>query len=164
MGGCAPHNNIDRIQMDIKLFEKIPLEILREEILPLTYRPQPAELCEDIRSYVECRNYLYSLYILRYNFMQNDTLWLEFLDNDIIRFMNNDIPVVHGFTISHVDKYKRLYNFNNKSDIYIRTHILGKMKGTQTLQNVNMSLGMLEPNEREEFITFAYLIQLQLGD
>lgn len=31
--------------------DKIPIDIIRENIIPYTYTPQPKELCKDIRSF-----------------------------------------------------------------------------------------------------------------
>ena len=34
-----------------KLIQKIPSDVIRENILPYTYKPQPKELCQDIQSF-----------------------------------------------------------------------------------------------------------------
>jgi hypothetical protein len=46
--------------------DKLPIDIIREEILPYTYQPQPKELCNDIRSFYNIRDYLYKLYYNRW--------------------------------------------------------------------------------------------------
>ena len=35
----------------------IPIDIIREHILPYTYDPQSQELCDDIRSFYKCKFY-----------------------------------------------------------------------------------------------------------
>ena len=47
----------------MKLFDKLPIEIIREKIIPYTYEPQPKELLEDIISYYEVKNLLKDYYI-----------------------------------------------------------------------------------------------------
>ena len=47
----------------MKLFDKLPIEIIREKIIPYTYERQPKELLEDIISYYEVKNLLKDYYI-----------------------------------------------------------------------------------------------------
>ena len=46
----------------MKLFDKLPIEIIREKIIPYTYEPQPKEVLEDIISYYEVKNLLKDYY------------------------------------------------------------------------------------------------------
>ena len=42
-----------------KLIQKIPSDVIRENILPYTYKPQPKELCQDIQSFFYTKSVLY---------------------------------------------------------------------------------------------------------
>ena len=73
--------------------DKLPIDIIREEIIPYTYTPQPKELCKDIRSFYNIRDYLCKLYYDRWfhTFHYEENADLNWLDNDICRFFNDDI-------------------------------------------------------------------------
>ena len=50
-----------------KIIEKLPLEVIRENIIPFTYELQPKELLEDIVSYYEVKYLLYDFYKCKFS-------------------------------------------------------------------------------------------------
>jgi hypothetical protein len=50
-----------------KIIEKLPLEVIRENIIPFTYELQPKELLEDIVSYYEVKYLLYDFYKCKFH-------------------------------------------------------------------------------------------------
>jgi len=153
------------MQSLITNMKKLPIDIIREYIVPYTYKKQSSDLCEDIRSYIECRNYILNMYITRYRFLgDNNTDWIEWLDNDIQRFMNEDITQIHGFTLKFIQRYKRLYMLANKQDVDIITTIWYRFDKRKCLNFVLSNLGILTPNEREDLIVFLYLLQQEMAE
>ena len=49
-----------------KIYETIPIEIVREHIIPYTYSPQSRKLCENIRNYKSTLNDIHSMYVSYY--------------------------------------------------------------------------------------------------
>ena len=95
-----------------QLLQRIPDDIIRENILPYTYIPQPKELCEDIRDFYVVLNELKSMYETIYkNGYENEAD--EWLSNDISRFMNEDHPTMLGYTQFYLQFYQRMYQLKN---------------------------------------------------
>jgi hypothetical protein len=145
-----------------KLIQKIPSEVLRENILPYTYLTQSKELCEDIQSFFYTRNVLYYMYECRYgdNEYESEIAWLE---NDIIRFMNDDIATMFGYSENHINKFRRLYIFHDKSDHIIINGIntmykykckCHKYQNQYIIRCISCMLGILKCNERSKLIEF----------
>ena len=110
------------------LWKNLPIEIIREHIIPYTYNCQSIELCNDIKSFNETKLYLLYLYFQKYYFIQDDNLWLEWLDNDILRFINTEIPDTYGLENFYLPLYRRLPLINDKSDKFIRDYVFNYMK------------------------------------
>ena len=49
----------------------IPIDIVRDKILPFTYRPQAAVLLDDVRSYYATITHVHNLYLVRWG----ERLW-----------------------------------------------------------------------------------------
>ena len=137
-----------------KHMNTLPLEIITQEIIPFTYETQPYELLQDIESFYKTNEHLHSLYQNKY---EDD--YLAWLDNDIARFMNNDVPTMYGITDENIKKMKRLYRFRNKSNAYIIQHIQFEMNLNYS-ENVciHFSLACLLPSERMRLLSFVDLI------
>jgi hypothetical protein len=143
-----------------KLIHKIPSDVIRENILPYTYKPQPKELCEDIQSFFYTRNVLYYIYQCRYgdNEYESEIAWLE---NDIIRFMNDDIATMFGYSENHINKFRRLYIFHDKSDHVIINGIntmyknkSDKYENEHIIRCISCMLAILTCNERIKLMEF----------
>ncbi len=136
--------------------DRIPIEIFREHILPFTYCPQSKELCKDIKSFIDVRDYLHKLYYERWNlsleYEENaDINWLE---NDIIRFYNNDIATMYGYHIDYITKYKRLFLLNNKDNTYIKKIISSYLR-FEPKYTINSLLALLTHQERIYLVDFC---------
>lgn len=137
-----------------KYMKTLPLEIITQEIIPFTYKTQPNELLYDIESFHETNEYLRSLYQNKY-----DDDYLAWLDNDVARFMNNNVPTMYGITDENIEKMKRLYSFRDKSNGYIIQYIQFEMHlNYSEKMSIHLSLACLRPSERIRLLSFIDLI------
>lgn len=146
--------------------DTLPIEIIREHIVPYTYCPQPKELCQDIKSFINVRDYLHKLYYERWKFSleYEENADKNWLDNDIGRFMNEDQATMLGYVDSIVNKYSRIFKLFNKDPKEIRsfiektTHYSGKVE-----HSINVQLGILRYDERIKLVDFAHSLDLIVG-
>jgi len=129
--------------------EKLPQDIIREHIIPYTYCPQPRDICDDIVDYKETKDALVCIYKGRHRMY-----YLEWLCNDIERFMNNDTPFFYmGVSNFFVSKFRQYYFLKGKTDDdvvdYIKKVRLGKM-----CKEVNLMIGSLRMENRKSLIHF----------
>ena len=137
-----------------KHMNMLPVEIITQEIIPFTYEKQPYELLKDIESFHETSKYLYSLYQNKYEYD-----YLAWLDNDISRFMNNDVPIMYRVTDENIEKMKRIYRFRDKSNEYITRFIQYEMNyNCSAHMNIHFSLACLRPSERIRLLSFIDFI------
>ena len=149
---------------NISLWKNLPIEIIREHIIPYTYKCQSIELCNDIKSFNETKIYLLYLYFQKYYFIQDDNLWLEWLDNDILRFINTEIPNTYGLEKFYIPLYRRLPLINDKSDKFIRDYVFNHMRSLENMRHIQTNIGLLDKDEREQLIYFVHKIQFQTED
>ena len=139
--------------------ENLPIEIIKEHIIPFTYCPQPKELLEDIVSFYNTREYLINTYKNRWSeFADEDPN--EWLENDIIRYLNEDKATMWGFVDSCVSKFSRLFLFMNQKNVIIRRFVYSFLSGMGEQQDkikrvINCSIGILTVFERERLNDFA---------
>ena len=137
----------------------IPIDIIREHILPYTYKPQSQELCHDIKSFYKCKFYLRKLYYERWrsSFYYEPDADINWLDNDLTRFFNNDCATMLGFTNNCIAKFSRIFGLKNKNRKTISNYI-NKHTGCETkaLNSINIQMGILTPEERQSFISFSH--------
>ena len=131
--------------------QKLPIDIIREHIIPYTYKKQEKILTNDIKSFYETREYLLKLYHEYWKDIDNHYDWLT---NDILRFMNDDVASMYGYTENHYSYYRRMPVFQDKSDSFIYTygHEMDNIKGS--IGGINIRLGFLIPRERKDLIDF----------
>ena len=143
---------------------KIPIDIIREHILPYTYKPQPQELCDDIKSFINCKIYLKKLYNERWkdSFYYEEDADVNWLDNDLGRFFNDDRATMLGFTDNCIAKYSLIFGLKNSNrktvSNYINSHTGYE---TEVLNSINIQIGILTPKEREEFISFSHSLDIE---
>ena len=91
---------------------KIPLDIIREHILPYTYQPQRKELCHDIISFNNSKLYLKKLYYERWkdSFYYEEDADVNWLENDLVSFFNDDRATMLGYTDNCIAKYSRIFS------------------------------------------------------
>lgn len=137
----------------INLLKILPDDIIRENIIPYTLQIQPRHLCDDIKSFFLVKNCLYELYYNRWKhtFYYEDNADINWLCNDMLGFFNDNIATIHGYTINHLKKWKRLFIFHDKSDLVI-IDFLNKYRDRNCFKEVNVLIGILTHIEREQFI------------
>ena len=123
---------------------RLPTDIIRDRILPLTYQPQPDALLHDIRSYYDTIHYAYDIY-------KNVDDAVDWLSNDICRFMNDDQPTMYGIVDFYKKVYKRMYM--NQTSRLPDINIIG-LEDNEDCRNINMSIGLLTQVERCLLILF----------
>lgn len=139
--------------MDISLsLQKIPEEVIRENIIPYTYNTQSRELLDDIISFIYMKEILIELYYETY-----DENYLDWLSNDIIIFFNEDVATMIEFVDSNVNKFKRLFKFFYKN--YDKSKIIKFISkfhsgNNSSIFHFNTCLGILTCSERIAFFKF----------
>ena len=69
--------------MNLSLYlQKIPQDVIRENIIPYTYNTQPRELLDDIISFIYMKEILIELYYEK---------WHEWHDENYMDWLSNDI-------------------------------------------------------------------------
>jgi hypothetical protein len=144
--------------------DKLPIDIIRQEIIPYTYQPQSKHLCRDIRSFYNTRDYLCKLYHDRWfhslEYEQNADL--NWLDNDIIRFVNDDIATMLGYTENCLNKFKRNYSLNNKNQKQIYYYITKNiLQCDDPKYAINIQIGILNFEERIQLVDFAQSLDFE---
>lgn len=153
--------------LNINLFKKLPLEIIQEYILPYAYNCQSKILCFDINSFSLVYNYLLKSYFLRYRFLGENKIWLQWLVNDIAIFMNNEVATIYGYTSNCLSKYKRLYSLKDKSHSYVREYVWYLTNQENEKKIIRTNIGLLNVEERlclVKYITEIINIQVLLGN
>ena len=143
-----------------KNIKKLPIDIIRENIIPYTYNPQSKELINDIHSFDKTKKVLQELYYLRWKdtFEYEKEADLNWLENDINRFFNEDQATMYGYKNNCLKKYQRLYILEQKQ---LETTIKYISKRRKPQQSINIQLGLLFPEERNRFIDFALSLDNQ---
>ena len=138
--------------------KKLPIELMREHIMPFTYNPQPEFLVRDIRDFTSFRCELYELYKTLYPDYENSRDIMDWVSNDISRFYNQDIPLMYGYSDKHYEYWRRLPYFRDKSESFIYDTTMRLLKTYDTFAYVNILIGLLRREERESLIDFIHHI------
>ena len=139
--------------------ERIPIDVIRENIIPYTYNIQSKELCHDIISYSNTKKYLLELYFNRWNhaYYYEKNADINWLENDIFRFLNDDVALLQGLT-SNMKKYlRRFYKLRNRrnENNFIENFVPALLSHNKSPTfYINLSLGMLNKEEREYLVNF----------
>jgi len=132
------------------IFANLPDDIIREHILPYTYHVQSKSLLEDISTFFTMRDFLLDFYNEKYS-AENPA---PSLSNDIDRFMNQDIPLMFGYSDKHYSIWRRLFYFQDKSEMFVYDITMEIDKKINSFACVNIKLGALTPSERADLMTF----------
>jgi hypothetical protein len=135
------------------LVKTLPDDIIREHIIPYTFQIQPKNLCDDIKSYYSVKTHLHELYYNRWKdtFYYEENADINWLSNDMTSFFNENVATINGYTANHLKKWRRLFIFQDKSDLVI-IDFLNKYNHRKCITDINLCLGVLTKFEREEFI------------
>lgn len=143
---------------------KLPIDIIREKILPYTYQPQSKELCYDIRSFYNIRDYLCKLYYKRWNnaYYYEENADLNWLDNDLGRFCNDDKAMMYGFTDNCIAKYSRIFGLKNSNRKKISNYINKITVTSNVIHSINIQIGILNVEERLKLVDFVHSLDFEL--
>lgn len=139
------------------LMKMIPEDVIREVIMPFTYRPQPKELLMDIRSFYVDWNILDNSYVIDYNY--------SVLRNDLNNYCGSiahssyifyDINMFDGFIYDYrglIVKYKN-ENKSEKIGLLVYRMMVDFIWRNDTPKKMNswFLFGLMTPKERTEFI------------
>ena len=144
------------------VMNRLPLEIIREHIIPYTYSPQNDQLLDDIKSFYIVRNLLLNIYYYRwkeaFNYEKNADL--NWLDNDISRFYNDDNAIMFGYTDNCIKKFKRCYMFKDKEVNFIIKNVNNIMRNCKNVKSaINIQLGLLDKEERQKLLSFCLVLE-----
>ena len=142
-----------------RFIEKLPREIINE-IIPYTYNSQKKEILDDIKSFFFTRDYLFYLYLSSYYFLHNDLLWLEWLDNDILRFLYNDVPQTFGLEF----KKDHIYHLTDHIRDYIRDYLYNNMQNNPIKDLICNNIASLDSHERKMLIQHIHRLQFILDN
>jgi len=133
--------------INIQLINKLPTDIIINNILPYSYAPKPKELLDDIRSFQTDYLLLINAYIYNYNY--------SVLICDLLCFYNNStLPL---FNIKESFRCLLIRNFKLKNyTIYQLKHIIFDSfytnMTTNTVRKIRFLWGNLNTVERTQFI------------
>ena len=134
-------------QVNVRLLEKIPEEIIINNIIPFTYNLQQRKLLRDIRSFSSDFSIVENAYAYDYNYDILIYDLLNFCNNSRIglRNMNNNFAILLNriFKLRHYS-YKKLDKF--VFNVFRRDLIINPMRKLRFLW------GILMPIERTRFI------------
>jgi hypothetical protein len=139
--------------MEQRFLNLLPSDIINK-IISYTYKTQSKELLNDIKSYYYTKKYAYNIYNARWNwslyFDKDDGK--QTLVHDIIRFMNNDLSILYGYTDQFIEIMTRDFIVKDCEKSIIRIEMICK-KHLNT--QINILWGLLKHDERSKIIHFS---------
>lgn len=136
----------------IKQFQKLPKEV-QCSIQKYTYNIQSTALLEDIKSFSKTKTVLLELYKNTHR-NYDRSCQIDWLSNDIIRFMNKDRGTINGYIDSHYEMWKRLFHLKNKNNDYIYDKTINMDFAQKPMHSLMTRIGLLKPEERKSLITY----------
>ena len=135
--------------------EKLPIEIVRECIMPYTYCPQPISLCDDIKSYKKCKTYLQDMYNSIYEDSDDTEEPSDWIANDIFRFLKLFNATMYGFVDFYIEVMRRSFLFHDKTDEYISAFERNISDTIPSGREINTKLALLSCTERTHLLHFV---------
>lgn len=118
---------------------RLPFDIIREHIIPYTYKPQPKSLCRDIETFVAVKNALYDIYDCGYigSTLNYDMLMLT----------------VNGFFVEHMcpkrmNRTMRTMFMMNDIDFYDSMNFFYKLRKRPMRTELNIKLSLIDTYDR----------------
>jgi hypothetical protein len=132
-------------------FNKLPIEIIYI-ILSYTYQPQPKEITEDIKNYYESKQILLKSYENYWIFIcqENEPSDKEWITNDLYRYSNRNFATMNGYVDDFYELFFRVFNIRTKE--HVNQYII-KLDNKSLDTQINIFWGLLNPKERDEFIS-----------
>jgi len=144
--------------------QKLPILIVYK-ILSYVHNPQPKELLQDIENYYNTTNLILYYYEIKF-MMSNYENPMDWLNNDLISYMNSYKPTMWGYVpnfyriilrnpfinpISRI-KYFQLTPLNNSDYTYKAYLYIRRLEEISSIRGFNLLWGLLNIREREIFI------------
>ena len=136
----------------IQLINILPLELINK-IRRLTYKPQNKILLNDITNYKNTLNKIKNIYY--YYYLEEDLQdHIEWLINDIVAYLNDDVPTFSGYQKKYYDICKRNNRLKTNKDV---EKFIANLDNQNCIKQINTYWSLLKKNEREYFINSAVL-------
>lgn len=90
---------------------------------------------------------------------------LNWLDNELGRFCNDDKPMMYSFTDNCIAKYSRIFGLKNSNRKKISNYI-HKITGftSNVICSINIQIGILNIQERLKLIDFIHSLDFELAE
>ncbi len=132
--------------INIKLLQILPHDIVVNHIIPYTYEKQPKILLQDIRSYSSDLDLIDNYYM----FESNEIILL----NDLVRFCNNNIAPVYDVEPRYETILKRHFSMKDKTRLEIKQFVFIDFHRRLIVhpeRKIKFLWGLLTPTERTRF-------------
>ena len=132
-------------------------EDLQNIILSKIRHPQNKNLQLDIINYNISKEKIINKYLkMGYDYDIDNEFYIYFqIENDLIRYFNDDVATMNGITETNIEKLERILSIrkkmNSKSKSLIATNLMYKNNITANMR-INILIGCLTINERNDFI------------
>lgn len=132
-------------------------EDLQNLILSKIRYPQNKNLQLDIINYNVSKEKIINKYLKKgYDYDIDNEFYIYFqIENDLIRYFNDDIATMNGITETNIEKLERILSIrkkmNSKSKSLIATNLMYKNNISANMR-INILIGCLTINERDDFI------------
>ena len=160
----------------IEILKKLPLEIVKENIMPFTYQVQPKEVLEDIISYYEVKNLLKDYYF-NMSKLYDLTSAQERFKIHIAEFLKiYNLKEIRQRSFNYYNKEKKreqnlmnllyeenhiLHRSNQTYQFYEENHILHRSNQTYQFSRFNISLPNLTKTIKNPLILFGFLTKYE---
>lgn len=136
----------------LDLMKKLPLDLV-QIILAYSYRPQPAYLCADIRSFIDTKKQICDTFYLRYKdiLIHEERADMNWLTSDVMCYMNRNHASFHGYQDKFYEITSRHFLLQNKDRAKIY-RIFSNLYKKPIFSQFHILWGLLLPEEREHFI------------
>lgn len=138
------------------IFNKLPKEIIREKIIPYTYKFVKKDLLFDIRSFKKDYDLIDSIYSYSYK----DIILLNDLEKCIRKIDNNNTMLSIMENHSYKPFFSRHFILKNKCFGYIsiwQKHFFDTKKNINS--KIRMIWGLMTPSERTYFFNLYILVE-----
>ena len=139
-----------------ELMQKIPEDVIIQHICPYLYQPKSQEFCNDVKSFVYTKNYLYNLYFSKYSLREYNREWLL---ADISRFINGYNSYYFRYSNLFYAKMKKLFMLRDKKLEYVHRFMLMLERKLPPEIGIHIKIGVLTPKERSSLIDFVKYIE-----
>jgi hypothetical protein len=130
---------------------------LQNLILSKIRNPQNKNLLEDIIDYKKSKDNIFNKYFNKgYDYDVNSEFYIYYqIENDLLRYFNDDYGTMYCITEKNIEKLERILSIKKKMEKKNKILIAREIMNNNTINvnmRINMLLGCLKKNEREEFL------------